>query len=109
MSTEFASTRTREPDDSQDGRSPKRTKIDQPLTDSTSSAEDAELGDILPPSHVLLGIARPTFTTDGTMHRIVEADVGISEYISHDVSKINGIIKQRCGGCFGSNIDAYWL
>ncbi|KIM90914.1 hypothetical protein PILCRDRAFT_58687 [Piloderma croceum F 1598] len=29
------------------------------------------------------------------MHRIVEADVGISEYISHDVSKISGIIKQR--------------
>jgi hypothetical protein len=108
MSTESASTRTREPDDSQDARSPKRTKIDQSLTDSISPAEDAELGDILPPSHVLLGIARPTLTADGSIHRIVEADVGISEYISHDVSKISGIIKQRCADCFGSNIDTHW-
>jgi tRNA pseudouridine13 synthase len=108
MSTESASTRTRELDDSQDGRSPKRTKIDQSLTDTISPINDQELADVLPPSHVLLGIARPTRIPDGSMHRIVEADVGISEYVAPDVPKISGIIKQRCGGCLGSNIDAYW-
>jgi tRNA pseudouridine13 synthase len=91
MSTESAPTRARELDDSQDGRSPKRTKIDESLTGSKSSG-DPELADVLPPSHVLLG---PTLSSDGSIYRILEADVGISEYIASDVPKISGIIKQR--------------
>jgi tRNA pseudouridine13 synthase len=101
MSTESAQTREREPDDSQDGRSPKRTKLDDSVTDSKALggilSEDAGSNDILPPSHVLLNTSRPTLTSDRSMHRIVEADVGISEYIARDVPKISGIIKQRYG------------
>lgn len=100
MSTESAQTREREPDDSQDGRSSKRTKLDDSVADSKAlgeilSKEDTASDDILPPSHVLLNVSRPTMTSDGSMHRIVEADVGISEYIARDVPKISGIIKQR--------------
>lgn len=51
---------------------------------------------LLPPSHVLLGTTPPLTSEDGAMLRIMETDVGISEYIAKDVPKIEGIIKQRC-------------
>lgn len=51
---------------------------------------------LLPPSHVLLGTAPPATSEDGAMLKIMETDVGISEYIAKDVPKIEGIIKQRC-------------
>lgn len=51
---------------------------------------------LLPPSHILLGTAPPATSEDATMLKIMETDVGISEYIAKDVPKIEGIIKQRC-------------
>ncbi len=50
---------------------------------------------ILPPSHSLLGTAPPLQDETGAIIRLMESDVGISEYIAKNVSKINGIIKQR--------------
>ena len=96
-STMSASIRQRDIDDSQDGRSPKRTKLDQSVVPGAVLSTETinELENLLPPSHVLLGASEPTSTRDGSMYRIVEADVGISEYISCDVPKISGIIKQR--------------
>ena len=106
--TKSAPARERELDDSQDGRSPKRTKLDESLSDPKASGvillkethTDLESENLLPPSHVLLGTSEPTFTPDATMYRILEADVGISEYISRDVPKISGNIKQRYGSFF---------
>src|ERR1700741_2117066 len=49
---------------------------------------------ILPPSHFLLGTAPPLQDKDGAIIRLMETDVGISEYIAKDVPKISGIIKQ---------------
>jgi len=100
MSTESAPTRERELDDSQDGRPLKRTKLDESSTEpQTSGALSKETyiksENLLPPSHILLGTSKPAFTPDGNTYRILETDVGISEYISRDVSKISGIIKQR--------------
>ena len=51
---------------------------------------------LLPPSHTLLNAPPPVFGPDGSMQQIMETDVGISEYVGHDVPKIGGIIKQRC-------------
>jgi len=51
---------------------------------------------ILPPSHSLLGTALPQQDESGAVIRLMESDVGISEYIAKDVPKICGIIKQRC-------------
>jgi len=51
---------------------------------------------ILPPSHSLLGTAPPLQDESGAIIRLMETDVGISEYIAKDVPKISGIIKQRC-------------
>lgn len=51
---------------------------------------------ILPPSHSLLGTAPPLQDENGAIIRIMESDVGISEYIAKDVPKMSGIIKQRC-------------
>lgn len=51
---------------------------------------------ILPRSHSLLGTAPPLQDENGAIIRLMESDVGISEYISKDVSKMSGIIKQRC-------------
>jgi tRNA pseudouridine13 synthase len=51
---------------------------------------------ILPPSHSLLGSAPPLQDENGAIIRLMEYDVGISEYIAKDVQKIGGIIKQRC-------------
>ena len=100
MSTESARTRERDLDNLQDGRSHKRTKLDDSSTESIPSGEalseeTQESDGILPPSHVLFNISKPTSTSDGPMHRVLEADVGISEYIASDVPKISGIIKQR--------------
>ena len=51
---------------------------------------------ILPPSHSLLGTAPPLQDENGAIIRVMESDVGISEYIAKDVPKMSGIIKQRC-------------
>ncbi|KAI9512222.1 tRNA pseudouridine synthase D [Russula earlei] len=50
---------------------------------------------ILPPSHSLLETAPPLQDETGAIVRLMESDVGISEYIAKDVPKISGIIKQR--------------
>lgn len=92
--------------------SAKRVKLDEvpevtmvtetePAQSSSSLPSDnqkaqAKTESLLPPSHVLLGTASPATSEDGTMLRIMETDVGISEYIAKDVPKIEGIIKQRC-------------
>ena len=110
-----ALTRERELDDIQDGRSPKRAKVedDNKNTDASALPEHEEaiitsvdsdssvVENLLPPSHVLLGASKPAVAPDVTMYRIMEADVGISEYIARDVPEISGIIKQRCVGCLG--------
>ncbi|KAJ6628742.1 pseudouridine synthase [Mycena sp. CBHHK59/15] len=72
---------------------------DQDEQDAEPASKRPKLDDepdsdhILPPSHALLGIPFPV-PKDGAMN-FVEADVGISEYIGHGISKIEGIIKQR--------------
>ncbi|KAI0304237.1 pseudouridine synthase [Russula brevipes] len=50
---------------------------------------------ILPPSHSLLGTVVPIQDESGAIIRLMESDVGISEYIAKGVPKIGGIIKQR--------------
>jgi len=78
------------------------TNVQAATPDSSAtlpSASDApnELGaNILPPSHSLLGIAPPLQDENGAVIRLMESDVGISEYIAKDAPKIGGIIKQRC-------------
>jgi len=62
---------------------------------SSDSATEAPKETILPPSHSLLGTAPPLHDGSGAIIRLMESDVGISEYIANNVSKINGIIKQR--------------
>lgn len=104
MSSDSPQTREREPDDTLDDRSPKRAKLDESLSEvnvvaaATETAGVKEPENILPPSHVLLGIPEPLVAPDGSLYRISERDVGISEYISRDVAPISGIIKQRCAG-----------
>jgi len=106
-------TRPRDDEEPQLERSPKRTKIDdaqvldasmdtdasigvEPVAEpSGNDAEEVEQESMLPPSHAMLGAPPPVYTSDGLMQRIMETDVGISEYIGHDVPKIEGIIKQR--------------
>src|SRR6267154_299002 len=61
----------------------------------SDSATDAPKETILPPSHSLLGTAPPLQDESGAIIRLIESDVGISEYIAKNVPKINGIIKQR--------------
>ena len=51
-------------------------------------------GQVLPPSHKLLGLPEPT-AKEGEQVNFLETDVGISEYIGKGVGKIEGIIKQR--------------
>ncbi|KAH9049179.1 tRNA pseudouridine synthase D [Lactarius hengduanensis] len=63
---------------------------------SPDTAVPNELGaNILPPSHSLLGIAPPLQDENGAIIRLMESDVGISEYVAKDAPKIGGIIKQR--------------
>jgi tRNA pseudouridine13 synthase len=61
----------------------------------TENATNLEAGAVLPPSHMLLSAPRHTDSTEGSELRIMETDVGISEYVGHDISPIQGIIKQR--------------
>jgi tRNA pseudouridine13 synthase len=61
----------------------------------SDSASVATNETILPPSHSLLGTAPPLQDDNGAIIRLMESDVGISEYISKHDSKIGGIIKQR--------------
>ena len=70
-----------------DERSLKRTKLDEPI-------EEKKHDHVLPPSHALLGIPLPVATETGAMN-FLEQDVGISEYVGHASSKVEGIIKQR--------------
>ncbi len=82
-------------DDNDNERSSKRTKLDEtdaaaaPLVDEPKKHEH-----ILPPSHSLLGIPLPETSATGAIN-FMEKDVGISEYVGHDASKVEGIIKQR--------------
>ena len=62
----------------------------------SDSVSDAPKETILPPSHSLLGTAPPSQDESGAIIRLMESDVGISEYIAKNVPRINGIIKQRC-------------
>jgi tRNA pseudouridine13 synthase len=87
----------------------KRLKVDDVTEESKSapdlsatlstvpsdSATDTPKETILPPSHSLLGTAPPLQDETGAIIRLMESDVGISEYIAKNVPKINGIIKQR--------------
>jgi hypothetical protein len=95
-------------DDTAEAPPLKRIKIDDtaaetdvqaatPPPTTAATAVTSELGaNILPPSHSLLGIAPPLQDENGSIIRIMESDVGISEYIAKDAPKIGGIIKQRC-------------
>ena len=65
-------------------------------TPPSDSAHNATNETILPPSHSLLGTAPPLQDENGAIIRLMETDVGISEYIAKGVPKISGIIKQRC-------------
>ena len=82
----------------------KRIKIDdtaaetdiQAATPPPATVAPSELeANILPPSHSLLGIAPPLQDENGAIIRLMESDVGISEYVAKDAPKIGGIIKQR--------------
>ena len=91
-------------DDTAEAPPLKRIKIDDTATESDiqvatpppATAATSELGaNILPPSHSLLGIAPPLQDENGSIIRLMESDVGISEYIAKEAPKIGGIIKQR--------------
>ncbi|KAF7977463.1 hypothetical protein HWV62_3649 [Athelia sp. TMB] len=92
--SDSAPIRERENDESLDERPPKRTKLDDSTDEDTLPTNPAE-ENLLPPSHVLLGIPKPAAGPDGSLYHISEQDVGISEYIASGVPAINGIIKQR--------------
>jgi len=100
----------REQDDTDIERYSKRTKLDDtlgtekdlrdavdsiPPDPSKTSDESVEPEHILPPSHTFLGVPVPPVPSDGSAFKILETDVGISEYVGRGVSKIDGIIKQR--------------
>jgi tRNA pseudouridine13 synthase len=98
-----SATRKREGEDVELENSPKRARIDlqESATDAptitpteTIAATLSEHDTILPPSHALLGIPSPEMKGEENL-RILESDVGISEYISRDIPQIQGIIKQR--------------
>ena len=100
MTLMSTSVREREDDDS-DSRSAKRTKTTESDDDRDAGKSsravhesDGPAERILPPSHVLLGPSSPQTTSDG-LRQLLECDVGISEYITRDISPISGIIKQR--------------
>lgn len=83
----------------------KELNVQGPVSDSpatlpvapapTAAVTANEKETILPPSHSLLGTAPPLQDENGAIIRLMESDVGISEYIAKDVPKIGGIIKQR--------------
>ncbi|KAI0307293.1 pseudouridine synthase [Multifurca ochricompacta] len=78
-------------------RSHERESLDDPAevppSKKLKATNDQET--ILPPSHSLLGTTPPQQDENGSIIRLMESDVGISEYISKNVPKIGGIIKQR--------------
>jgi tRNA pseudouridine13 synthase len=74
-------------------RSSKRVKLIDPGANATGDDDVPQVVNPLPPSHALLGVPPPI--SDGLVFRIMETDVGISEYVGRDVPKIHGIIKQR--------------
>ncbi|KAF9495417.1 tRNA pseudouridine synthase D [Pleurotus eryngii] len=92
-SLERASKRARL-EDSLEPTSPSE-ESDPEVTTDTAPPKDGHADDILPPSHVLLGVPRPEKAEDGSGYKFRETDVGISEYVGRGVSQIEGIIKQR--------------
>ncbi len=93
--TERASKRARIEDAPESISPPKESDPEVTVATETLAPEDGEDDDILPPSHVLLGVPRPEKAEDGSGYKFRETDVGISEYIGRGVSQIEGIIKQR--------------
>jgi tRNA pseudouridine13 synthase len=75
--------------------SPLKESVESSQPPAPESVPQAE-GSLLPPSHALLGTTPLQDREDVTMLRIMETDVGISEYIAKGVPQIGGIIKQRC-------------
>jgi tRNA pseudouridine13 synthase len=90
----------REQDDADVERYSKRSKLDGSDQDSIMDVDDKaaiiepDTDHILPPSHALLGIPLPVVKEGGAMN-FLESNVGISEYVGHGTSKVEGIIKQR--------------
>lgn len=112
-STQMQSTSPRPRDDGSLDNTPeapplKKLKVDDAIEERNTqdpasalslppdSADTTTNETILPPSHSLLGTAPPLQDESGAIIRIMESDVGISEYIAKDVPKMSGIIKQRC-------------
>lgn len=101
MASESPLTRKLDLGEIEEGRSSKRARIDESLTEEIplvvvqEGEQDDNSESILPPSHVLLGTSPPSLAPDGSIYKILETDVGISEYIARDVPQISGIIKQR--------------
>lgn len=90
----------REQDDADVERYSKRSKLDVSDQDSMDVDNNAAIikpdtDHILPPSHALLGIPLPV-AKEGAAMNFLESNVGISEYVGHGTSKVEGIIKQRC-------------
>ena len=83
----------------------KRLKVDNAAEESKYAPDlpaalpiappDSPKDTVLPPSHSLLGTTPPLQDESGAIIRLMESDVGISEYIAKKIPKINGIIKQR--------------
>lgn len=69
--------------------------ISQAGTPESAAPSTAPSQSLIPPSHVLLETTPPAYSEDGMLLRIMETDVGISEYIAKNTPKIGGIIKQR--------------
>lgn len=71
----------------------KRVKLasESAVESNSSSTKTYDVSNLLPASTSLL---RPQ-VQDDYMFQGSEKDVGITEYISHDVASIDGIIKQR--------------
>jgi hypothetical protein len=73
----------------------KRVKLDtdcDPHQSNSIPAKSYDVKNLLPPSTTLLGRQIP----EDYVFQGLEKDVGINEYISHDITSIEGIIKQRC-------------
>lgn len=71
-------------------------EIDEDPNPNQKSDTDPKLQNFLPPSRILLGANPSGPTSNPEFSRTTEVDVGISEYVSHDVPPIHGVIKQRC-------------
>ncbi|CAE6473498.1 unnamed protein product [Rhizoctonia solani] len=72
----------------------KRMKLDvnsDPEPSNALPAKTYDVKNLLPPSTALLGRQ----VLDDYMFQGLERDVGINEYISYDITSIEGIIKQR--------------